>query len=120
VRFLRENARPSDRAFFVDLAHRSRASQRTHGAAALDAPAADDVAVLLPAFVVSELTRAFLIAFLLLLPFLVVDVVVANVLVALGLHTMSPASVALPFKLLLFVMADGWHLLARALVLAYR
>ena len=75
---------------------------------------------LLPAFVLSELTRALMVAFLVLLPFLVVDVVVANVLLATGLQAMSPAVVALPAKLLLFVMADGWHLLARALVLAYR
>lgn len=118
VRFLRVNARPEDRAFFVDLARRSRARQPTVGAAA--EVREDDVAVLLPAFVVSELTRAFMIAFLLLLPFLVVDLVVANVLASAGLHGVTPTSVALPFKLLLFVGADGWHHLARSLVLAYR
>lgn len=118
VRFLRANARPDERAFFVDLARRSRARQPSIGATATVTD--DDVTVLLPAFVVSELTRAFMIAFLLLLPFLVVDLVVANVLTSAGLHGLSPAAVALPFKLLLFVGADGWHHLARSLVLAYR
>lgn len=115
TRFLSANARPDDRAFFADLARRSRARQRVE-ATVRD----DDVTVLLPAFVVSELTRAFMIAFLLLLPFLVVDLVVANVLASAGLHAVSPSSVALPFKLLLFISADGWHHLARALVLSYR
>lgn len=115
ARFLRDNATPADRAFFVDLARRARTRQGV--AAAYDA---DDLRVLLPAFVVSELVRAMVIAFLLLLPFLVVDLVVANMLVATGLQSLSPQAVALPLKLLLFVLADGWHLLARALVLSYR
>jgi len=117
VRFLRANATAGDRRFFAQLAREAHARQ---GAAVTAAPTEDDLAVLLPAFVLSELTRALMVAFLVLLPFLVVDVVVANVLLATGLHALSPATVALPAKLLLFVMADGWHLLARALVLAYR
>jgi flagellar biosynthesis protein FliP len=76
--------------------------------------------VLLPAFVTSELTRAFLLGLLLLLPFLVVDLVVANVLAAMGVSSLPHGSVALPFKLLLFVLADGWTTLCRALVLGYR
>jgi type III secretion protein R len=75
--------------------------------------------VLVPAFVVSELRRAFTIGFVVFLPFLVVDLLVANVLLALGLGQMSPTSVALPFKLLLLVAVDGWRLLARGLVLGY-
>ncbi len=118
VRFLRANARHEDRAFFTDLARRSRARQPSVGVRVEVSD--DDVTVLLPAFAVSEITRAFLIAFLVLLPFLVVDLVVANVLIAAGLHAVAPTSVALPFKLLLFITADGWHLIARALVLAYR
>lgn len=119
VRFLRANALAGDRRFFVELARESRARQGAE-VAARGGPTEDDLTVLLPAFVLSELTRALMVAFLVLLPFLVVDVVVANVLLATGLQAMSPAVVALPAKLLLFVMADGWHLLARALVLAYR
>lgn len=116
TRFLRTNARPGDRRFFVELARQSRARQ----GAAVSAVTDDDLGVLLPAFVLSELTRALMVAFLVLLPFLVVDLVVANVLVATGLQGVSQAAVALPAKLLLFVMADGWRLLTSALVLAYR
>jgi len=76
--------------------------------------------VLVPAFVVSELTAAFAIGFLIYLPFLVIDLVVSNVLLALGMQMMSPTQVSLPFKLLLFVAIDGWGLLARSLVAGYR
>jgi len=110
--FLARFARPDDRAAFLDVAQRLSPP----GAAA---PAEDDLAVLAPAFVVSELRRAFTIGFLVFLPFLVVDLVVANVLLALGLVQLSPMSVSLPFKLLLFVAVDGWRLLARALALSY-
>jgi type III secretion protein R len=115
-RFLRANARPGDRRFFVDLARQARARQGMTSRTVTG----DDLDVLLPAFVLSELTRALMVAFLVLLPFLVVDLVVANVLVATGLQGVSHTTVALPVKLLLFVMADGWRLLAGALVLAYR
>ena len=72
----------------------------------------DDVpiSVLLPSFLLSELKTGFLIGFQLFLPFLVIDFVIASVLTALGLTTMTPSSVALPFKLLLFVLIDGWFL----------
>lgn len=110
--FLARHARPDDRAAFLDLARRMRPAS--------DATAADtDFAVLAPAFVVSELRRAFTIGFLVFVPFLVVDLLVSNVLLALGLTQLSPTSVALPFKLLLFVAVDGWRLLARGLVLSY-
>ncbi len=120
VRFLRANSSARDRALFLDLARASIARQGATPGVRIAAPAADDVHVLLPAFVVSELTRAFVIAFLVLLPFLVVDLVVANVLAALGLSMVPLGTVSLPFKLLLFVLADGWHLLARGLLLGYR
>ncbi|HEX9399966.1 MAG TPA: EscR/YscR/HrcR family type III secretion system export apparatus protein [Anaeromyxobacter sp.] len=110
--FLARFARPDDRAALHDVARRLRAP----GA---PAPADDDLAVLAPAFVVSELRRAFTIGFVVFVPFLAVDLVVANVLLALGLTQLSPTSVALPFKLLLFVAVDGWKLLARALALSY-
>ena len=111
--FLHRLARPDDRASFLDLARRLRPA----GQAGAVAP--DDLAVLAPAFVVSELRRAFTVGFLVFLPFLVVDLVVANVLLALGLTQLSPSSVALPLKLLLLVAVDGWRLLARGLALAY-
>jgi type III secretion protein R len=110
--FLARFARADDREAFLDLARRLRPSEQ---AAAAD----DDLAVLAPAFMVSELRRAFTIGFLVFLPFLVVDLVVANVLLALGLTQLSPTSVALPLKLLLLVAVDGWRLLARGLALAY-
>jgi type III secretion protein R len=78
-----------------------------------------DFAVLVPAFVSSELRRAFQIGFLLFIPFLVVDMVVANLLLALGMHMLSPTTVSLPFKLLLFVLADGWQLVIRGLLESY-
>jgi type III secretion protein R len=109
--FLARHARPDDRATFVDVARRLRPDGPP--------PGDGDLAVLAPAFVVSELRRAFTIGFLVFVPFLVVDLVVANVLLALGLTQLSPTSVALPFKLLLFVAIDGWKLLARALALSY-
>jgi type III secretion protein R len=79
----------------------------------------DDLVVLAPAFAVVELRAAFQIGFLLFLPFLVIELVVAAVLLSLGMNTLSPTLVSLPFKLLLFVLVDGWHLLVRGLVLGY-
>lgn len=111
--FLGRFARADDREAFLDLARRLRPPER----AAEVGP--EDLAVLAPAFMVSELRRAFTIGFLVFLPFLVVDLVVANVLLALGLTQLSPTSVALPLKLLLLVAVDGWRLLARGLALAY-
>jgi type III secretion protein R len=78
------------------------------------------LAVLAPAFVLTELKQAFQIGFLVFLPFLVVDMVVANVLLALGMQSLSPSQVSLPFKVLLFVAVDGWALLARSLLQGYR
>jgi type III secretion protein R len=111
--FLERFARADDREVFLELARRGRPPD---GRAEVSAT---DFAVLVPSFVVSELRRAFTTGFLVFLPFLVVDLLVANVLLALGLSQMSPTSVALPFKLLLFVAVDGWKLLARGLVLGY-
>jgi type III secretion protein R len=111
--FLGRFARADDREAFLEVARRLRPAGRAGEAAD------DDLAVLAPAFLVSELRRAFTIGFLVFLPFLAVDLVVANVLLALGLTQLSPTSVALPLKLLLLVTVDGWRLLARGLALAY-
>jgi type III secretion protein R len=72
-----------------------------------------------PAFLVTELLEAFTLGFAIYLPFLVIDLVVANVLIGLGMQMMNPNQISLPFKLLLFVAADGWGLLAEALVTGY-
>ncbi|MBB6624241.1 flagellar type III secretion system pore protein FliP [Clostridium gasigenes] len=75
--------------------------------------------VVVPAFAISELKTAFEIGFLLFLPFLIIDMVVASVLMSMGMFMLPPVMIALPFKLLLFVMVDGWYLITRALVLSF-
>ena len=80
----------------------------------------NDLIVLAPAFTLTELTDAFRIGFLLYLAFVVVDLVIANVLMAMGLTQVQPTNVAIPFKLLLFVVMDGWSTLIHGLVLTYR
>ncbi|WKB51722.1 type III secretion system export apparatus subunit SctR [Eleftheria terrae] len=79
-----------------------------------------DLLVLAPAFLLTELVEAFRIGFLLYLAFIVVDLVIANVLLAMGLSQVTPTNVAIPFKLLLFVVLDGWPKLVHGLVLTYR
>jgi type III secretion protein R len=79
----------------------------------------DDVVILLPAFISSELTRAFEIGFLLYLPFLVIDVVVSNILMAMGMIMVSPVLISVPLKLFLFVTVDGWSRLLHGLILSY-
>ncbi len=78
-----------------------------------------DLAILLPAFVSSELTRAFEIGFLLYLPFLVIDLVVANILISMGMIMVSPTLMSVPLKLLLFVAVSGWSRLLHGLILSY-
>lgn len=112
--FLGKHAGEREREMFQRLADKARAAGgRT------PAPAVDDLMVLMPAFLITELKEAFEIAFIIFLPFLVVELVVANVLTALGMHMLSAAAVSLPFKLLLFVLVDGWYLLSEALVMSY-
>jgi type III secretion protein R len=104
---------PRDRATFHALALKMRAPEQRAGVTD------KDLATVVPAFVTSELRRAFEIGFLLFIPFLVIDMVVANLLLALGMHMLSPTTVSLPFKLLLFVVADGWTLVVRGLMESY-
>ena len=112
--FLQKNSSEKERNRFFVVAKNARteAERAKLGAG--------DLTVLVPAFVVTELTEAFAIGFLIFLPFLVIDLVVANVLLALGMQMLNPTQVSLPFKLLLFVAIDGWGLLAQALVSGYR
>jgi flagellar biosynthesis protein FliP len=107
--FLARNAGTAERQLFVDLG-RERGSQLT----------GDELSVLWASFALHEIKQAFYLAFFVFLPFLVLDLVVANVLLALGLFGLTPQAVALPFKLLLFVSADGFLLVSRALVLSYK
>jgi type III secretion protein R len=111
--FLVKHTGARDRQLFLDLARRGRP------AAERQSLTERDFLVVAPAFIVAELSAAFRIGFLLFVPFLVIDLVVANVLLALGMQMLSPTTISMPFKLLLFVLVDGWHLLARGLVLGY-
>ena len=74
---------------------------------------------LIPAFMISELKTAFQMGFLIMVPFLVIDIVVSSVLMSMGMMMLPPASISLPFKLLLFVMADGWHLIVHSLITSF-
>lgn len=112
--FLQKHTQERDRRFFVKSAEAIWPQQR---AAALSA---DDFMVLVPSFTLSELTRAFQIGFIIYLVFVVVDLIVATVLLALGMSMIAPTTISLPFKLLLFVMLDGWTRLISGLVLSYR
>ena len=80
----------------------------------------DDLLIVIPTFVVSELTSAFQIGFLIYLPFIVIDLIISNVLLALGMMMVSPMTISLPFKLLLFVLIDGWANLLHSLILSYQ
>lgn len=103
--FMAKQTRQSDLALFARLA------KLPPGTSAETVP----IRVLVPAFVTSELKSAFQIGFMIFIPFLVVDMVVASVLMSLGMMMLSPVLVALPFKLILFVLADGWNLLMGSL-----
>lgn len=107
--FLTENTRQADLLMFSGLA----------GDGPYAAPADVPLTVLLPAFLTSELKTAFQIGFLIFLPFLVIDMVVASILMALGMMMLSPVLVSLPLKLLLFVMVDGWSMLLGSLAQGY-
>ena len=101
------------RSFFVE------ASRQVWQAPSVTPPNPDDITILTPGFLVSELTRAFQIGFLIYLPFLMIDFAVSAILVALGMQMMSPTVVSTPLKLLLFVAVDGWRRLLEGLVLSY-
>ena len=103
------------RAFFVNTAERLWSKNP-------DEPALVDPEsfwILIPSFCVSELTKAFQIGFLVYLPFIAIDIIVSNILLAMGMMMVSPTTISLPFKMLLFVMANGWTLLVQGLVRGY-
>jgi type III secretion protein R len=111
--FLSTYAGQRERAFFLE-------SVRTYWPEELSRQINNDsIIVILPAFMVSQLREAFEIGFLIFLPFLVIDLVISNILLALGMMMVSPLTISLPFKLLLFVMADGWSRLILGLVKTY-
>ncbi len=107
--FMADNVRDEDLRFFLDLGH---------------LPPSGDAAstswrALIPAFIVGELRRAFEMGFLLFLPFLIIDIVVASVLMSLGMMMLPPSAVSLPFKLIFFVLIDGWRLVAGSLIQSF-
>ena len=113
--WLSKHTADRERAFFVNTAERLWAKE--DGTPASIDP--ESYAVLLPAFCVSELTKAFEIGFLVYLPFIAIDIIVSNILLAMGMMMVSPVTISLPFKLLLFVMVNGWTLLVQGLVRGY-
>lgn len=111
--FLVKHSSESERAFFLSTGKRLLGEERA------EEMSDRDFMVVIPAFTVSELTAAFQIGFLIFLPFIIIDLIVANILMALGMMMLSPTMVSLPFKLLLFVFIDGWSKLVHGLVLTY-
>lgn len=111
--FLVKHSSATERAFFLRTVKKLLPPQKA-------AVGAEDFIVVVPAFTVTELTAAFQIGFLIFLPFLVIDLIVSNILLALGMMMLSPTTVSLPFKLMLFVFLDGWSKLVHGLVLTYR
>ena len=109
--FLIKHSSPRERAFFLQTAQKNLPAER---AAQLTER---DFVIVVPAFTVRELS--FQIGFLIFLPFLIVDLIIANILMAMGMMMLSPTTISLPFKLLLFVLVDGWVKLSHGLVLSY-
>ena len=107
--FMQRNVREKDLALFSDLSREPRPAS----------PEDLSLRILVPAFMISELKRAFEIGFLLFLPFLIIDLVVASVLMSMGMMMLPPVVVSLPFKLIFFVLVDGWSLVAGSLVQSY-
>jgi len=111
--FLMKHASDGERAFFLQTARQLLPKESNQ-------VEANDFIVVVPAFTVTELTAAFQIGFLIFLPFLIIDMIVSNVLLSLGMQMLSPTTVSLPFKLMLFVFVGGWAKLVHGLVLTYR
>ena len=107
--FMFKQTRPQDISLFISLAHvkppKTRAGVPTF--------------VLIPAFIISELKTAFQIGFLIFLPFLIIDMIVASVLMSMGMMMLPPVMISLPFKILMFVLIDGWALVTHALVASF-
>lgn len=109
--FMLANTRPKDIALFVDLAIEQGQATETDDKI--------DMRVLVPAFMISEIRRGFEIGFLVVLPFLVIDLVVATITMAMGMMMLPPTAISLPFKILFFVLIDGWNLLVGSLVRSF-
>lgn len=109
--FMAANTRDKDLALFADIAAERGQPTTTDGQV--------DLRILVPAFMISEIRRGFEIGFLIVLPFLVIDLVVATITMAMGMMMLPPTSISLPFKILFFVLIDGWNLLVGSLVRSF-
>lgn len=107
--FMLQHTRPKDLQLFMDMAN----------VGPVESPADTPLRALVPAFMISELLRAFEIGFLLYVPFIVIDMVIASVLMSMGMMMLPPMMLSMPFKLIFFVLVDGWHLLVGSLVQSY-
>lgn len=117
--FMQANVREKDIALFEGIAQR-RAVQEPTPPGEAPRPAAEvDMRVLVPAFMISELRRGFEIGFLIILPFLVIDLIVATLVMSMGMMMLPPTAISLPFKVLFFVLIDGWNLLVGGLVRSF-
>jgi flagellar biosynthesis protein FliP len=110
--FMRANVRDKDLKMFEDLASESLRTKQQEGPDV-------DFRVLIPAFMISELRRGFEIGFLVVLPFLVIDMIVATLTMSMGMMMLSPTAISLPFKVLFFVLIDGWNLLIGGLIRSF-
>ena len=108
--YMFKQTRESDLALFVNLSDAERPESQ------------EDVSTftLIPAFIISELKTAFQIGFMIYVPFIVIDMIVASTLMSMGMMMLPPVMISLPFKILLFVMVDGWHLLIKSLIVSFK
>ena len=107
--FMLKQVREKDLQLFTDLSHKGPFAS----------PKAIPLEILVPSFVISELRRGFEIGFLLFIPFIIIDMVVASILMAMGMVTLPPVTISLPFKIIFFVLIDGWYLIAGSLIQSY-
>ncbi len=107
--FMLNNTREKDLALFLEVARLDSPEERAH----------TPMGALVPAFVISELKTAFQMGFIIFVPFLIIDMVVASILMSMGMFMLPPVIVSLPFKILLFILVDGWHLVVQSLVQSY-
>lgn len=108
--FMFKQTREKDLALFIDIS----GSEKPHGLA--DVP----TKALIPAFMISELKTGFQIGFVLFIPFIVIDMVVASTLMSMGMMMLPPVMISLPFKILLFIMVDGWNLIIKSLIMGFQ
>jgi flagellar biosynthetic protein FliP len=108
-KFMIENTRKEDLKLFIDIANEKPKS-----------PEEVNLSTLIPAFMISEIKTAFEVVFVIFLPFLIIDLLIASILMSMGMMMIPPMLISLPFKLILFILAGGWELLVKALVESYK